>query len=86
MLEHNIKIKIKNNKTNISIPIDKFIITLFKWDLRTSNVVIEVEYYKDKKYLFTNEFLYIEKEEVIVNKLIDDIIKKHYESSKISQS
>jgi len=86
MLEHNIKIKVKNNKTNISIPIDKFIITLFKWDLRTSNVVIEVEYYKDKKYLFTNEFLYIEKEEVIVNKLIDDIIKKHYESSKISQS
>jgi len=86
MLEHNIKLKVKNHKTNISIPIDKFVITHFKWDLRSSNVIIEVEYYIEEKYVFTNEFVYQEKEEVVVNKLIDDIIKKHYEQTKISQS
>jgi len=80
MLEHNIKLKVKNNKTNQSVSIDKFILRQFRWDLRTSNVIIDVDYYYDEKHLFTNEFIYEEMEEVIVDKLIKDIVRKHYES------
>jgi len=78
MLEHNVNIKVKNNKTNDSIPIDKFVIKLFRWDLRSSNVFIDTEYYKDGNYLFTNEFVFSEKKEVIVDKLIEEVIEKHY--------
>jgi len=54
MLEHNVKIKIKDNKTNISQLIDKFVLRQFRWDLRTSNVIIDVDYYYNENYLFTN--------------------------------
>jgi len=70
-------IKVKNNKTNISIPIDKYIIKSFRWDLRSSNVIIDVDYYMEQKYLFTNEFVFEGKEEIVVNKLIEDIVKCH---------
>jgi len=80
MLEHNVKIKIKDNKTNISQLIDKFVLRQFRWDLRTSNVIIDVDYYYNENYLFTNEFIYLEKEDILVHKLIDDVISKHYDS------
>jgi len=78
MLEHNVRIKIKDNKTNQSVLIDKFIINEFRWDLRTSNVIIEVLYYFNKNLLFKNDFIFNEKTDVDVNKLIDEVIEKHY--------
>jgi hypothetical protein len=70
-------IKVKNNKTNISLPIDKYIINTFRWDLRSSNVIIDVDYYVDDNFQFTNEFVFIEKEEVDVNKLIEQVKNFH---------
>jgi len=78
MLEHNVRIKIKDNKTNQSVLIDKFIINEFRWDLRSSNVIIEVLYYFNKNLLFKNDFIFNEKTDVDVNKLIDEVIEKHY--------
>lgn len=78
-LVHNIKIKVKNNKTNLSISIDKFVLRQLRWDLRSSDIIIDVDYYYEESFLFTNEFVYKEKYEVDVHKIIDDIIVKHYE-------
>ena len=78
MLEHNIKLKVKNNKTNISYAIDKFIIDQFRWDLRSSNVYLNVIYYNEGKELFRNDFCYVEKEDIFIDDLIKDLVKQHY--------
>ena len=69
----NKSIKVKNNKTNESIPIDRYEIRQLRWVLRTHNVIIEVDYYYENKFLFTNEFIFEGKEEVDVNKLIEEV-------------
>ena len=78
MLEHNVRIKVKDNKTNKSILIDKFIINEFRWDLRSSNILIEVLYYFGEYLVLKNEFIFQGKTDVDINKLIDEVIEKHY--------
>lgn len=81
MLEHNVRIKVKDNKTNKSILIDKFIINEFRWDLRSSNIIIEVLYYFGEYLVLKNEFIFQGKTDVDINKLIDEVIEKHYGES-----
>ena len=81
MLEHNVRIKVKDNKTNKSILIDKFIINEFRWDLRSSNILIEVLYYFGEYLVLKNEFIFQGKTDVDINKLIDEVIEKHYGES-----
>jgi len=78
MLEHNVRMKVKDNKTNKSILVDKFIINEFRWDLRSSNIFIEVLYYFEKNLVLKNEFQYKGKTEVDINKLIDELVEMHY--------
>jgi hypothetical protein len=78
MLEHNVRMKVKDNKTNKSILIDKFIINEFRWDLRSSNILIEVLYYFGEYLVLKNEFIFQGKTDVDINKLIDEVIEKHY--------
>jgi len=77
-LEHNVRMKVKDNKTNKSILIDKFIINEFRWDLRSSNILIEVLYYFGEYLVLKNEFIFQGKTDVDINKLIDEVIEKHY--------
>jgi len=81
MLEHNVRMKVKDNKTNKSILIDKFIINEFRWDLRSSNILIEVLYYFGEYLVLKNEFIFQGKTDVDINKLIDEVIEKHYGES-----
>ena len=81
MLEHNVRMKVKDNKTNKSILIDKFIINEFRWDLRSSNIIIEVLYYFGEYLVLKNEFIFQGKTDVDINKLIDEVIEKHYGES-----
>ena len=72
MLEGTCNKLIKQEKYN------RYEISEFRWDLRTSNVIIEVLYYFNKNLLFKNNFIFNEKTDVDVNKLIDEVIEKHY--------
>lgn len=79
MLVHNVKLKVKDNKSNLSVPIDKFIIRQLRWDLDTCDLVVEVDYYFEGDFIFTNDYVWNDKRgDVDVNKLIDEVIKNHY--------
>jgi len=78
MLVHNIKLKVKENTSNLSVPIDKFVIKRLYWELDTCDLSIEVDYFFEGEYLFTNRYTEKKQGDVDVNKMIDEVIEKHY--------
>jgi len=68
MLEGTCNKLIKQEKYN------RYEISEFRWDLRTSNVHLVVKYYQDQKNSFINQiYTFQEMEDVDVNKLIDQV-------------
>lgn len=76
MLEVSGNIKVRDN-TNLARPITRYKITHLIWDLTTSNLNIRVEYYNNENLVFTKDFLFEEQGEVDVNKLIEEVKKRH---------